>query len=86
VNWEKKMKENYGFKVKIKYAKASAYVRNGCNEQTFRNVTEIHYCFSSPFGKQTTFESDIQRTGCTIFNNDIKEFEAKIEKEKAKDF
>ena len=81
------MKEdNLGFKVKIKYTKDSAYSRSGCKEQILRNVTEIHYCYKSPLGKQMAFESDIHGTGCTKFNDEIKEFEATLEKEKAKEF
>ena len=77
---------NLGMKVEIKYTKNSAYYRAGVRTQTYRNVTEIHYCFNSPLGKQTAFESDIHGTGCTIFNDEVAEFEAIQETKKAKSF
>ena len=79
-------KDNLGMKVKIKYTKNSAYYRAGVKTDTHRNVTEIHYCFKSPLGKQTAFESDIHGTGCTAYNDEIAEFEAIVETEKANNF
>ena len=77
--------KNFGFKVKIKYTKNSGYYRIGIKTETFRNVTEIHYCYPSSFKlKPITFESGIHKTGCTIFCNEIEEFEAVLEKEKAR--
>lgn len=78
--------KNLGMKVKIKYTSKSAYFRNRIKTEIFRNITEIHYCYKSPLGKQTAFESDIHGTGCTRFNDEIKEFEAVLEKDKAKNF
>ena len=80
-------KENFGFKVKIKYTKDSAYYRSGTKTDIFRNVTEIHYCYPSLLKlKSTAFESDIHGTGRTIHCDEIKEFNAVLEKEKAKHF
>ena len=74
--------KNLGMKIKIKYTKNSVY---GVESEVFRNITEIHYCYLSPLKeKATAFESDIHGTGCTRFNNEIKEFEATLEIKKAK--
>jgi len=43
------------------------------SKETFKKLTEVHYCFPSSIGKQIAFESDILQTGCTKFLNDIEE-------------
>lgn len=62
-------------------------------EETLRNVTEIHYNYDGIFPKlfrkkQVAFESDIHHTGITYDLEEnptlwIKEFEARLETEKA---
>lgn len=80
---------NYGLKIKIKYTTESDYFRHGNKSDIFRNVTEIYYNYPSPLeyiSPQIAFESDIHGTGCTKFIDGVKEFEATIEKSKAKSF
>ena len=74
--------DNLGFSVRTLF-------KNG-DEITYRNVTEIHYNYSSIIEMYGTvwiaFESMIHGTGCTFKMEDITEFEAKTETEKAEDF
>ena len=61
----------FGMKVVVKYTE-----KFNNREETFNNVTEIHYGFASVDDNQIAFESDIHRTGCVKQFNDIIEFEA----------
>jgi len=78
---------NHGMKVAVKFSARSPMYQAGVQQETLRNITEIHYnypagrlCSSRP---RVAFESDIHRTGFTYGLNDIYEFEAVIETERA---
>ena len=77
---QKKIKQlkSHGFNVKIRY-------KDG-KEETRNNVTEIHYNYPSPIGRQVAFESEIHGTGGTIFIDEIEEFEAVLAKKKEKNY
>ena len=75
--------KNLGCKVKIKFASECPFKKK---TETLRNVTEIHYNYSSIIGKQIAFESDILKTGITYPIVWIKEFETELETKKAKHF
>lgn len=77
---------NLGCKIKIKFTKESPFFKAGCEIDTLRNVTEIHYKYPSIVKNQIAFESDIHRTGMTYRTKWIKEFETKLENKKAKNF
>jgi len=72
---------NYGNKVTIIFTKDSNYKEN----ITLRNVTEIHYNYSS-HENRVAFESDIHYAGATYNVKHIKEFETRLETSKAKTF
>jgi hypothetical protein len=78
--------EKLGFKVRIKYHIDSVFFANGVINQTFRNVTEIHYNYPSAVANSVAFESDVHSTGQTHLLSDIQEFEAEMEVEKAEHF
>lgn len=68
-----------GFRVFIRFKDGT--------EDTFRNVTEIHYNFKPAARKnRIAFESSIHATGSTYDISDIAEFEALRETEKAEAF
>lgn len=76
--------KNYGMKVAIKFSARSPIYQAGVQRKTFRNITEIHYNYPRLGHKsRIVFESDIHGTGFTYSLNDIYEFEAVIETEKA---
>lgn len=61
-----------GNDVKIVFVPGSGY-----ENTTLHNITEIHFgYYSSMPRKQVAFESDIHRTGCTYYVDEIAEFEA----------
>lgn len=78
---------NYGMKVVVKFSARSPMYQAGVQRETLRNVTEIHYNYPTgrrvSSGPRVAFESDIHKTGFTYGLNDIYEFEAVIETEKA---
>ena len=76
---------NLGFKVRVKYHIDSDFFNNAVINQTFRNVTEIHYNYPS-VANSVAFESDIHRAGLTHLLSDIQEFEAEMETEKSEHF
>ena len=59
----------------IKFTEGSPYYQNGETEREVKNITEIHYNYPHGFKPSTAFESDIDGTGFTIFNEYIQEFE-----------
>ena len=79
--------KNLGMKIRVKLNK-----NLGAKDRkiTYRNVTEIHYCYPSVtselHGKKIAFESDIHGTGCTWHLADIDEFETELETKKARNF
>lgn len=58
----------------IKFTEDSPYYEHE-KERVVDNLTEVHYCYESPLGRLTAFESDVDGTGFTVFNKWIKEFE-----------
>ncbi len=66
-------------KVKIKFTKDSPYYQVGERERVVDNLTEVHYSYPNVVEeKSTAFESDIDQTWVTIFNDWIEEFEITI--------
>ncbi len=63
------------FNVKVTFTKDSPYFKNGILEQTYKNVTEIHYRYP-PMKDRVALESDVEGTGHTIDTQWIEEFEA----------
>jgi len=51
------------------------YYKNGTQQLTLNNISEIHYNYDAR--KRIAFESDLDSTGYTYDLNDIIEFEAK---------
>ena len=80
------MIDNLGCRVDIKFSESSQFFQEGCKDQTFRNVTEIHYNYPSPIGKSIAFESDIHETGQTHIISDIQDFWTEREDEVAEGF
>jgi hypothetical protein len=78
--------ENLGFKVRVKYHIDSDFFKNDVIDQTFRNVTEIHYNYPKSIAPSVAFESDVHGTGLTHFLSDVQEFVAIAEKEIAEHF
>ena len=64
-------------RVKIKFIKDSPYYENGEKERIVKNITEVHYNYESAY-ESTALESDIDGTGFTVFNKNIKEFEVRL--------
>ncbi|MFA5395022.1 MAG: hypothetical protein WC346_03295 [Methanogenium sp.] len=78
---------NFGNSVKIKYAKTSNQYKMDCREQWLHNVTEIRYRYPSPQSTlRVSFESDIHKTGLTVFLDEIEEFETILATEIAPEF
>jgi len=69
------------FTVKVRLAASSPF---GATEETFRNVSEIHYNYrhfgSEKASHSVAFESDEEGTGSTYLIAYIEEFEAKEQK------
>lgn len=66
---------NLGFKVRVVFNKWT---------ETFRNITEIHYGYETHSSKKRiAFESDIHSMGYTYYFDEVTEFEALLEVEKA---
>ncbi len=78
--------KNLGFKARVKYHIDSDFYNAGCINQTFRNVTEIHYNYPSVVANSVAFESDIHGTGQTHLLADIQEFKTELETEIAENF
>ena len=62
------------FNVKVKFKEDSSFYQAGCKEQTYRNITEIHYNYP-PFGGRIALESGIDSAGSTIEIDWIEELE-----------
>ena len=77
----------FGIKVTVRFSATGTFMSLKDLTQVLRNVTEIHYGYPSvQKRKRIAFESDIHGTGCTYEVNDINEFEATPETEKAENF
>lgn len=63
------------FTVRVKFTKNSPYYRVGVKEQTYENITEIHYKHP-PSRDSVALESDIDRTGYVLTLEWVEEFEA----------
>lgn len=77
---EKPEAQNYGCSVRVVFNENSSGAIMFTGERIFRNVTEIHYLYRKGM---VAIESDIHGTGNTFSIIDIKEFETKLETEKA---
>lgn len=80
------MSNQFGFNVSVRFSPTSPFAGE---TQIYRNVTEIHWRYSSILhtpGTRVAFESDIHSTGVTYEVSDIAEFEAVIETEEAEYF
>ena len=81
-------------KVKVRFTEGSQLRRAAAErvsptqkwDETFRNITEVHYLYPSVIDhKRVAFESDIHRTGFTYSVVNIAEMEVTPETEKADD-
>jgi len=75
-------KKDFGIKVHVIFTKPI-----GVAEEDLRNVTEIHFGYETLMGrKRIAFESNIHQTGITYAIDEIEEFTAVPETEKAPAF